>query len=173
VTLSRVVNCDKTAWLLYPNRVRTWAEHGSESIQVKISGNEKDCVTVLTFVTTVSTKIPLVFIAAGRTGSVEQSQIRNVEGHWRTHSKSGWEASGMFQDYLAKLRSAVGEGAIHLLLDSYSAHRPEAVKQAAVKLGTSLHCIPPSLADEFEPLNQALFEVLKAQAKRLFQQDFI
>jgi phosphate starvation-inducible protein PhoH len=42
------------------------------------------------------------------------------------------------------------------------------VKQAAVKLGITLHFIPPDLTDEFQPLNRTVFGVLKVLARPLF-----
>jgi hypothetical protein len=84
VPLSRINNCDETARLLDPNGVLTWAEPGSESIRAKIHGNEKDCVTVLSSVIAIKTKIPLVFIASRKTGRVEPSQVGNVDNHWQT-----------------------------------------------------------------------------------------
>jgi hypothetical protein len=122
-------------------------------------------VTVLASVTAILAKIPLVFIAAGKRACVEQSQIGNVEGHWRSRSISGWKTSDMCQDYLVKLRSAMAEGPVHLLLDCYSANCTETMKQVAAKLGITLHFIPPSLTDEFQPLDRAVFGVLNAQAK--------
>jgi hypothetical protein len=87
--LSRIVNCDKTAWILDPNGMLAWAERGSEPIQTKSNHNEKDGMTVLASMTAFGAKIPLVFIAAGKMGRLKHSQIGNVEGHWRTHSISG------------------------------------------------------------------------------------
>jgi hypothetical protein len=61
---------------------------------------------------------------------------------------------------------------IHLLLDCYSAHRTEAVKQAAAKLGIIPHFISLCLSDEFHALDRVVFGVLKAQAKRFFRVRF-
>jgi hypothetical protein len=61
---------------------------------------------------------------------------------------------------------------IHLLFGYYSAHRSETVKQAAAKLGITLHFIPQDLADEFQPLDRVDFGVLKVQAKRPFHSRF-
>jgi hypothetical protein len=63
-------------------------------------------------------------------------------------------------------------GAIQLFLDYYSAHRTEAVKQAAVKHGITLHFISPGLTDKFQRLDRAVFGVLKAQAKHFFRARF-
>jgi folate-dependent tRNA-U54 methylase TrmFO/GidA len=42
------------------------------------------------------------------------------------------------------------------------------VEQAAAKMGITIHFISSDPIDEFQPLNRAMFGVLKAQAKRLF-----
>jgi hypothetical protein len=129
-------------------------------------------MTVLVLVAVVGAKIPLVCIAAGKTGRVGQSQVGNVDGHWRIHSVGSWETLDTFQDDHAKLRSAMGETPTQLLLDCYSAHGSEPVKQAAAKLGISLHFIPPGLTDEFQPFDRVVFAVLKAQAKHFFHARF-
>jgi hypothetical protein len=46
------------------------------------------------------------------------------------------------------------------------------VKDAAARLGITLHFIPPGLTDEFQPLDRAVFGVLETQAKRLFHARF-
>jgi transposase len=60
----------------------------------------------------------------------------------------------------------MGLGPIHLLLDCYSAHRTGAVKETATRLEITLHFTAPGLKA------QAVFGVLKAQAKRLFHAEF-
>jgi hypothetical protein len=172
IPLSRIVNCDETAWLLHPKGILTWARAGSESVQAKINGDEKDCLTVLASVTAAGDKIPLSFFASGKTTRVEESQIGAVPGHWRDHSESGWQTSETFQTYLGKLRTFMGEGPIHLLLDSYAAHRTNAVKKTATALDITLHYIPPGLTDELQPLDRSVFGALKSRAKHLFHERF-
>jgi hypothetical protein len=172
VDLSRIVNCDETSWLLHPKGILTSAGLGCQSVQAKINGDEKDCITVMASVTASGGKLPLAFIASGKTMRVEESQIGPVDGHWRAHSESGWQTSDTFQTYLQQLRDVMGDGPIHLLLDSYSAHRTIPVKATAISLGITLHFIPPGLTDELQPLDRTLFGVLKSQAKRLFHERF-
>jgi hypothetical protein len=64
------------------------------------------------------------------------------------------------------------EGPIYLLLDCFSAHHTEAVKEVAVKFGIILHFMLAGLTDEFHPLDQAVFTVLKAQAEHVFRTRF-
>jgi hypothetical protein len=132
----------------------------------------KNCATVLASVTASGSKLPLLFTCAGKTERVEQSQIGDVEGHWRNHSTNGWQTSETFQSDLENLRSVMGLEPIHLLLDCYSAHRIDAVKEAAARLGITLHFIPPGLTDEYQPLDRAVFGVVKAQLKCLFHARF-
>jgi hypothetical protein len=103
---------------------------------------------------------------------IENSQIGVIEEHGRTHSESGWQTTQAFQDYLARLREMMGDGLIHLLLDSYSAHRTREVRATATGRGITLHFIPPGLTDEFQSRDRVLFGVLKSYAKRLFHERF-
>jgi hypothetical protein len=47
-------------------------------------------------------------------------------------------------------------------------HRTDEVKATAAILGVTLHYIPPGLTGEFQPNDQRLFDLLKAQGKFLF-----
>jgi hypothetical protein len=85
VPLSRIVNCDESAWLLHPKGILTWADLGCQIVHAKINGDEKDSVTVIASVTAAGEKLPLAFIASGKTARVEESQIGPVDGHWRMH----------------------------------------------------------------------------------------
>jgi hypothetical protein len=138
-------------------------------VQVKINGSDKDGMTVLASITADGKKLPLLFIAKGRTERVHQTQIGNVEGHWVNHTESGWETESCFIDYLNKLRVAMGSDPFHLICDLYAAHRTDAVKAHARKLEITLHLIPASCTDELQPLDRKIFGVLKAKVKRDFR----
>jgi hypothetical protein len=51
-------------------------------------------------------------------------------------------------------------------------HRTDQIKAAAARLGVTLPDIPLAFTDEFQPLDRAVFGILKAQAKRLFHARF-
>jgi transposase len=71
-----------------------------------------------------------------------------------------------------KSHAEMGEGLIHLSLDSYSASQMNAIRETAASLGITLYFIPPGLTDEFQPLDWIVFRVLKSHAKRLFHERF-
>jgi hypothetical protein len=64
------------------------------------------------------------------------------------------------------------DGPIHLFLDWYSVHHTEAMKQAAARLGITLHFIPSGLTDEIHPLDRVVLDMLKAQIEHLFRARF-
>jgi hypothetical protein len=71
-----------------------------------------------------------------------------------------------------QIHAEMGEGSIYFLLDSYSGHRTNAVRETAASLGIRLYFIDPGLTDEFQPLDRIVFGALKSLAKRLFQKRF-
>jgi hypothetical protein len=172
VAPSRIVNCDEMSWLLHPKGILTWAELGSQTVHASIKGDEKDSITVVACVTAAGQKLPLGFIASGKTTRLEESQIGPVEGHWRMHSGSEWQTSQTFQADLTGLRDVMGERPIHLLLDSYSAHKTAVVRETAARLGIRLYLMSPGLTVEFQPLDRIVFGVLKSHAKHLFHEKF-
>jgi hypothetical protein len=95
---------------------------GAQSVQAKIDGNEKENLTAVASVGAAGEELPLEFIATGKTICIDQ-----VDGHWRSHSQNKRETSETFENYLINLRIALGNGSIHLLLDSYSAYRTDAM----------------------------------------------
>jgi hypothetical protein len=112
---------------------------GAQSLQAKVDRDEKENFTVVASVSAAGENLPLEFILTGKAICGETTQIGHVEGYWRNHSQHGWQTSETFQNYLVNLRIALGPRPTHLLLDSYSAHRTDAVKGVAVQLGITLH----------------------------------
>jgi hypothetical protein len=66
VERSRIINCDETSWLLHPKRILTSAERGCPAVPAKINGDEKECITIVAWVTAAGEKLPLAFIASGK-----------------------------------------------------------------------------------------------------------
>jgi hypothetical protein len=91
-----VLNCDETAWRLYPNNILTWWATGDDDFSIHVNGDEKGCITVLATVSASRVK--------GQTQRVGQSQIGDVSGNWRTHSDSGWMKGELFCEYLRHIR---------------------------------------------------------------------
>jgi hypothetical protein len=73
VNPSQIGNCDEISWLLHSRGILTWAEMRCQTVDAHITGDEKDVITVVAFVTASGEKLPLAFIVSGKTPRVEGS----------------------------------------------------------------------------------------------------
>ena len=165
-----LINADETSWTVFPGNIFTWAATGSENVTLNCQGNDKDCLTVLASITANGGKLPLYFLATGKTPRVMGSQLGDTYGHWQNFSESGWQTSQTFQEYLMHLRELYGEKRVHLILDLHSSHRTEEVKKLAKELGIDLWFIPPGCTDQCQPLDRRCFGALKATARKLWRE---
>jgi hypothetical protein len=159
---------------LYPNGILTWAEKGTDGVHLNCTGDEKACITVMATISAAGDKLPLFFIAKGKTARVERSQIGDVGPHGVTHSESGWMTVVTFKEYLTLLRESHPEiPVIHLVLDVYAAHRSQGSKDLAEQLGIKLHFVPAGCTDLLQPLDRSVFGALKSTARKLFHDGLV
>jgi hypothetical protein len=172
----QIINCDETCWLVLPGNLLTWARKGAESVYIvpEGGGKQKERLTVHATIRANGTKLPLLFIAEGKTHVVEETQIGDIGEHWKAHTKTGWQTQESFLIYLELLRGYIRDGAsgedrIYLIIDLYKAHMTEAVRQRAHELNIELIFIPPGCTDELQPLDRKVFGPLKAKAKHQYR----
>ena len=171
VDLELIINCDETGWKLFPKGILTWGETGVDNVARLSTINDKSQVTVLASITAAGTKLPLLFVAQGKTSQVESTQIGDVDYHWKCHSESGWMTDEVFKFYLMKLREHLGhDKTIHLVMDLYPAHMTSDVDKLAEELNFKLHIIPAGMTDVYQPLDRRVFGPLKAKARKFFRQ---
>lgn len=165
-----ILNCDETSWKTYPNGLRTWASKGAMDVQIRIGGNDKQCMTVLATIAADGTKRPLMFLAEGTSNTVLQTQIGDVAPHWKSCSDSGWMQGSNFMDYLSLIRQRqTDDDPIHILCDVYSAHHTDEVIAHARGLKIFLHFVPAGTTDYLQPLDRRVFACVKASLRRLFR----
>ena len=172
-----IINMDETHWQTFPNGIMTWRTTGSDSVQVRMNGNEKQGLTVLASITATGRKLPLLILAKGKTTRCENTQIpADIGNNFKFHSPSGWSTKEVMQHYLQLLRdqyppAAPGAQAprLHLIFDMYSSHRDAEVRELASRLNIEVYFIPPGLTDEFQPLDRRVFGCLKAGGKAAFR----
>jgi hypothetical protein len=178
-SLDLVVNCDETAWRLIPSGLLTWAPVGADEVTVRLNGNEKDNVTVLASVTANENKSPLFAIAKGKTQRAEQSQLGSIAELVKDHSESEWSTIETFKHYLDWLHDYCANDfgfaisahlPIHLILDCYSVHRSEQIKQYAADRCIKLWFIPAGHTDALQPLDRAVFGAIKSIFRRRFEE---
>ncbi len=168
----RIVNVDETNWLILPKGILTWSETGSKDVSFVTDIDPKANLTVLASVTANSIKLPLQFIATGKTSHVEHTQLGDIYPHWAAHSESGWTTEDTFKLYLNNLCDHFNGEEIHLILDCYSVHRMEEIKETAANLNIRLHFIPPGCTDLLQPLDRRVFGGLKGMARKLFRERY-
>jgi hypothetical protein len=175
-TMDMLVNCDETAWRLFPSGLLTWARRGQDGVTVRLrlDGSAKDCITVLASVTAAGTKLLLSAIAKGKTRRVEQSQLGSNPAIVRDPSLSGWTTKETFARYLdwlaGQYREKMALGCqLDLVLDCHSVHRSSEIRDRAANLGIRLWFIPAGHTDEPQPLDRAVFGALKATFRRRFE----
>lgn len=73
-----VINADETAWYILPSKLITWALTGSKSVQINVDDSEKVHISVMCSITSDFEKLPLFFIAKGKTERSEHSQLGDI-----------------------------------------------------------------------------------------------
>ena len=170
VPLDRILNADESGWKLLPKGLLTWGETGVDNMSRQGNVNDKSQVTVLATITASKTKLPLLFVAQGKTTQVENSQIGDVGYHWKAHSESGWVTDEVFSYYLHKIREHFNDDdPLHLVMDLYPSHMTDRVLQDAKDLNIIIHIIPAGLTDVYQPLDRKIFGILKAKARYYFR----
>ena len=172
INRERIVNIDETFWRCLPADLKTWGRRGEDGIHVCVNGCDKDGITVVAAVTAARTKLPLSLIASGKTTACEKN-LGDVSCHHKTHSETGWSTVDTFSEYLMFMREHYGDDdKIWLILDMYTVHRTEKVRQMAEALNIELMFIPPGQTDHFQPRDRAVFGVLKAYMRKLWRQEY-
>ena len=142
-------------------------------VHVDIRASEKAGLTVVACVTASCLKLPLWLVAKGKTDACHE-QLGDPQGHLVTHSESGWSTVDTFSQFLMSVRERFPDDEpVYLLLDLYSVHRSEEIKQLAESLMIRLIFIPPGMTDQYQPLDRRVFGVLKQYMRLLWRREYM
>ena len=168
----RILNVDETFWTCTPMDLRTWGKRGEEAVGVHVNAVEKEGLTVVACVTASGCKLPLFLIAKGKTDLCHQ-QLGDPQGHLVGHSKKGWTTVDTFSEFLMAVREHFrDDDPVYLLLDLYSVHKTQEVRQLAASLNIVLTFIPPGMTDAYQPLDRRVFGVLKQYLRLLWRRAY-
>jgi hypothetical protein len=98
------------------------------------------------------TKLRPTLIASGKTDAIGEDHDSEVGSHHTNHSEPGWMMTEAFQQ-----RS---------VLDCYSLHRQEAMRQYAAEVGIYLLSVPAGLTEERHPLERFVFGAMKVHSRQ-------
>ena len=165
-----IVNIDETSWEVVPKIFKSWHIKGHDHVLRYIQANPKDRITVMAGIRADGIKLPLQFLAAGRTEKVLNTQIGDVNYHFGSYSENGWCTKETFKDYLIGIREFYNfcEETIHVICDGYKAHISDEVIEFAHLNNIQLYFIPHGFTDQLQPLDVKIFGILKSTARRLF-----
>ena len=169
-----IVNIDETSWEVVPKIFKSWHVKGQDHVLRYVQANTKERVTVMAGIRSDGVKLPLQFIASGKTDKVLDSQIGDVNYHYRTHSENGWCTKETFKDYLIGIREYYNfcEETIHVICDGYKAHISDEVIEFSKLNNIQLYFIPHGFTDQLQPLDVKIFGILKSTARRLFMERY-
>jgi hypothetical protein len=162
VPAERILNLDETNWKSISAGFLTWARAGPESVPCVISNDEKEGTTAIAAADARGKELPLTIICKGKT-PICLTALNLPPDVWATTSESVWTTSDVLYHYLKLLRSEFfPDGRLVVLLETYSAHRTNLVREAAEQCGIELMFIPPGCAERLQPLDLRGFGVLKS-----------
>ena len=162
----RIINADETSWRILPSSITTWADSGSDAVDINVSDSEKKMITVMASITFAGTKLPLFMIAKGKTKMAEQSQLGDISYHMSSHSNSGWMEQDNFECYLKWLRQQYNDDdPLYLIVDQFPVHKTTMTMQLANALNIKMFFIPAGSTDKYQPLDYRVFGCLKNVAK--------
>jgi hypothetical protein len=104
-----VLNCDETSLQLYPNRILTLADTGSQNVAISVTGNEKDSLTVMPTVSLARQKLSVYILAKGETIRCEARQLGALGENTSDHSSRGWMIADIMIRYLGRLRESLDD----------------------------------------------------------------
>lgn len=161
-----VINCDETGFQIMPTSIQTWAFKKSKNVIVNVNDNLKDRISVMASITSNNEKLPLFFISKADNEDNANEQLGElINNNQFTYSSSSFMNSDCMVKYLNFLRNLYPNNQkIHLILDSYSSHTSQICKNTAQELNIDLYFIPSHFTDLMQPLDIALFALLKSIA---------
>lgn len=139
---SYIINIDETSWEVIPKILKCWHKKGEDHVIRYVNGDPKNRITVVAGIRADGVKLPLQFIASGKTDYVCESQLGDVNYHFRSFSENGWTTINTFKDYIVGIRDYYGyddNQTLHVICDSYKVHISEEIIQFSEK--TILNCI--------------------------------
>lgn len=167
-----IFNMDETSFRRVNMKHLTWALKGANAVNCYNQDDVRQAVTVLATINLAREKLPLMVVGKGTTdGCLKKFGHYLQTGQvWSAVSSSGWTKESVMERYLRTLHSYTKRQPCALILDVYPAHRTDHIKALAAELQIELVFIPPGCTDACQPLDIAVFAVLKAHAKRLWRQ---
>lgn len=169
----RILNMDETPWNFVFLRGEVLAETGSEEVRAQLPDDFRKQFTVVATIGVNCTKFPPLFLAHGKTARCHQQfdGMKSDSADYEIfHSSGGFSDEASMIYYLGLVHKWMNRENCALILDRYSAHEAEAVRQRAAELGIRLVYIPTSATEIYQPLDRRIFGAMKSSGSREFDE---
>lgn len=141
---------------------------GADSVPCGNNGNPKECFTCIGTISYSGAILPPWFVGKNSTNVFPRQWETNVDIQL-TKSKNGWTDGEVMIEYLNWLHLQSGKRACALILDVFSAHRLESVKEKARELNIELIFVPANGTSIYQPLDRSIFGILKRKLVRSWE----
>ena len=162
----KVLNMDETHVLLNNFAAYTIAKKGQNDVVIdKSCINEKAGTTYIgTIAMDPSIKFPLYCIAKGKTPTCEK-KYNNTDPNKSEmdHSDSGWCSVDVMKRYLNWISSQMGGQPFALVMDIYTTHIADSIKEEASNLNIECIYVPANGTGTYQPLDRKIFGIVKKQ----------
>lgn len=160
----RILNLDETHVLLNNFPDKTIAHCGQDTVVIETDKLDQKAGT--TYIGTISMnpekKFPLYCIALGRSPVCERKYGNIDENKCKMdHYSSGWCSVEVMKRYLAWLSNIMRNQPFALVLDVYTTHIDNDVKQRVRELDIELIYVPVNGTGLYQPLDRKIFGVVK------------
>lgn len=166
---------------------------GEDNVHIYTDANDKAGTTVLATIDYAANKLPLVFIAQGKSARCEKSQCGfsnpigqsnpnpySDEIHYTERTRKGWMDNTIWSKYLTNLRQLrpykeqfnqdSKQNRIYLTCDQFPAHHDPNAEDVAEKMNIELVPIPSGATDECQALDRRIFGSVKQSARAVTNQ---
>ena len=165
-------NFDETFWRIINAALSMFGHTGSESTILNYNGNEKQGFTTLLCISAIGYYFKPIIIKKGLTDRCLNSLVV-PDSIKKYYSSSGWINDKIMLILLNDIKLYAGDNDSVLLLDQYSVHTTDIVKEEAAKNNIQLIFIPSNMTYKYQPLDVGINGPLKSSARKLWKKEVL
>ena len=144
-----------------------------EQSKVNVYGNEKEGFTITLIISYDGDMLLPILTAKGKTKLCLKKYELNDTQIVGTYSNNGWVNNGILKIALEQIYIKTEGKKSVLLLDQYSVHISDFIKEEAKKKNIKLIYVPKGLTYKYQPLDVLINGILKQKAKKFWRQEVV
>lgn len=162
---SRVFNCDESGFRLCPELGHVIVKKGAKSVYTVVSGDEKECLTVLFMVNAAGSMVPPMVLHAYK--RVPYNVTKKIPKDWSMGiSDKGWMTAETFYEYISNifypwlLKNNI-QFPVVLYVDGHSSHVTRPLVNFCQTVQIELVALYPNSTHIIQPLDVSVFHPMK------------